>query len=115
MFEVRAYNEWGADPTPASHTWSVGFVPDTTITSSPPPGAAPPYASRSASFEFTSNSPTATFQCRLDGTAFAACTSPKTYTNLADGAHTFNVRAVNATGTDATPAALSWTIDATPP
>ena len=114
-FEVRATNAWGTDPTPATHTWSVSFVPDTTITSAPPAGAAPPYNSGNATFAFASDSGSATFECKLDAAAFAACASPKTYEGLADGAHTFQVRAVNAAGIDPSPATLSWTIDTTAP
>ena len=38
----------------------------------------------------------ATFQCRVDAAAFAPCTSPHTTALLDDGAHTFEVRAVDA-------------------
>ena len=114
-FEVRAVNSFGTDPTPASSTWTVLYVPDTTITSSPPAGAQPPSNSRSATFAFTSNSTSATFECKLDASAFSACISPATYGGLADGSHTFQVRAVNAAGPDPSPAALTWSIDATAP
>ena len=55
-----------------------------------------------ATFTYTSEAG-ATFQCALDGAAFAAC--PASYTGLAQGAHTFQVRAVDAAGNvDASPA-----------
>ena len=61
----------------------------------------------------------ATFECRLDSNQAAAwqsCNSPKTYSNVSDGSHTFDVRATDAAGnTDASPASRTWTIDATPP
>jgi hypothetical protein len=63
-----------------------------------------------ASFAFTATE-TATFECRLDGSAWSACTSPKDYTALATGAHTFDVRATDGAGNvDATPATRTWTV-----
>ena len=47
---------------------------------------------------------------------FAPCTSPQPYSSLADGAHTFEVRATDAAGnTDPTPASRSFTVDTAPP
>jgi Ca2+-binding RTX toxin-like protein len=51
------------------------------------------------------------FQCSRDGAPFTTCTSPKRYTGLAAGGHTFSVRARDAAGnTDPTPATRKWTI-----
>jgi hypothetical protein len=38
------------------------------------------------------------FQCSLDGSAFATCTSPKTLTRLASGSHKVSVRGVDRLG-----------------
>src|SRR5215207_1589668 len=57
-----------------------------------------------------------TFQCSLDGAAFASCASPKDYTGLSEGSHTFEVKATDAAGnTDTTPASRSWTFNGTAP
>ena len=86
--------------------------PETTITSGPASLSASP----DATFAFTSDEPGSTFECSLDGSAFAACSNPTAYTGLGDGAHTFDVRATDSSAnTDATPASASWTIDATAP
>jgi len=86
--------------------------PNTTITNSP----NDPTNLTDARFEFTSTEAGSTFQCSLDGVAFAACTTPVDYAGLAEGNHTFDVRATDAAGNmDATPASFSWDIDLTPP
>ena len=81
--------------------------PDDTIGSGP---SGTTYAT-SASFSFSSNDSTSTFKCSLDGASFAACTSPKSYSGLSTGSHTFQVEATNDVGlTDPTPASQTWTI-----
>jgi hypothetical protein len=112
-FRVRAVDSVGnADQSPASVTWSVDTTaPDTTITSAP----ATPTASTSATIAFASEAG-ATFQCALDGAAFAVCTSPLVLTGLAEGSHTLAVRAADALGNvDASPATATWAVDRTPP
>jgi photosystem II stability/assembly factor-like uncharacterized protein len=86
--------------------------PVTTITSMP----ATWYASMSGTFTFTSNEASATFECRLDSGSFAPCTSPYAFSNLADGSHTFTVRATDPTGNvETTPPSYTWTIDTIAP
>ncbi|MGE5097766.1 MAG: hypothetical protein ACM3SO_21695, partial [Betaproteobacteria bacterium] len=110
-FEVRAINAWGTDATPATYTWTVIAPADTTITSHP----ADPTTATSATFSFGSTEPSATFECSIDSTtAYSGCVSPRTYTNLAGGSHTFRARAIDVAGTG-WPAQYSWTIDNTPP
>ena len=71
------------------------------------------------SFTFSSWRRELSFECRLDSNQeadFQSCSSPKSYSSLADGDHTFDVRATDAVGnTDQTPASRSFTVDATPP
>jgi hypothetical protein len=87
-------------------------APDTTITASPPAVTN----STSASFSFTATEAGSTLECKLDDGAFAACTSPQSYTALAAGSRTFQVRATDPAGnTDPTPASYTWTIDITAP
>jgi hypothetical protein len=101
QFDWRAVNN-GADTDP----------PETTITSGPASLSASP----DATFAFTSDESGSTFECSLDGSAFAACSSPASYTGLGDGAHSFDVRATDSSANaDATPAGASWTIDVQPP
>jgi hypothetical protein len=81
--------------------------PQTTITAGP----AGEVASSTATFEFTSSESPSSFECSLDGAAFANCSSPTSYTGLGAGAHSFGVRATDGAGnTDPTPAQRSWTV-----
>jgi hypothetical protein len=108
-------DERDACPTVAANTAN-GCPPDTTppetrITSGP----SGTVNTTSARFSFSSEAG-ATFECRRDGAAFSACTSPKSYTALTNGRHTFSVRARDGAGNvDATPASRTWTVDTIKP
>ena len=66
-------------------------------------------------FEFGSPTPGTTFECSLDGAAFAACASPLETGQLADGPHRLEVRAVDVAGNrGGSPAAHAFTVDAVP-
>ncbi len=76
----------------------------------------------SATFTFTNNEPNlaATLACRLDDGGWVACTSPYDLpAPVAEGAHTFEVRAVIGDPNDPTErsraADWAWTVDSTPP
>ncbi len=112
-FRVRAIDQAAnTDTTPATYSWTVDVTaPDTNITAGPSDGST--ITTNSATFEFngTDASGVASFECQLDGAGFSSCTSPKTYTALTDGLHTFQVRAIDVAGnTDATPATRSFTV-----
>jgi hypothetical protein len=100
-----AVDDFSLTPIPA------GELPDTDIDSGPNSITN----QTSATFNFSSPDNTATFECRLDGGAWEPCSSPKTYSGLADGSHTLEVRASNAFGTDPTPATYTWTVDTIAP
>jgi hypothetical protein len=71
--------------------------------------------SASASFAFADTQSNVTFVCALDSSAFTACTSPKTYSGLAQGVHTFLVEAKTSSGATSSPASFSWTVVLLPP
>jgi large repetitive protein len=102
--------------TTTSFTWSIDTGPPNTILDTSVGNVpANPTASTTASFSFTADE-TSTFKCQLDNGGFTACTSPKTYSALADGNHTFAVEAIDAAGNiDPTPATFSWLVDITNP
>ena len=84
-------------------------APETTIT------APAPVTGPSTSIDFAANEAGASFECRLDAGWRVACRAgpnlPDAHvTGLADGQHTFAVRATDANGNvDATPATTTWT------
>jgi alpha-tubulin suppressor-like RCC1 family protein len=85
----------------------VSFPPDTTLTSYPPVITS----SSTATFSFICSESSCTFECKLDGGSWVSCSSPKTYTDLSDGPHTFQVRAKKGTTPDPTPAYYRWKIE----
>lgn len=92
-------------PTPA---------PQTKIDSVSPTGNV--VASTTMSITFSSDQVGATFACSLDDVATAACSSPQSYSGLANGAHTFKVVATSSSGTpDPAGASYSWSIDTIAP
>jgi hypothetical protein len=110
-FAVRATDAAGNVGAPATVSWRVDTAaPQSSITSAPPN----PSADSAAGFSFTADE-AATFECRLDGAPFAGCTSPKPYAGLADGDHTFAVRATDAAGNVGAAATASWRVDTTAP
>ena len=71
--------------------------PAVTITSGPPNGSAT--QARSASFEFTTDDPSATLSCQLNSGGFNPCSSPfDTPDTLNDGTYGFQVRARDPAG-----------------
>jgi Big-like domain-containing protein/parallel beta helix pectate lyase-like protein len=106
----QVYGPGGSDEDPGTPT---DTTPPSTTISSGPSGST---TATSATFAFASSESGSTFECKLDAGAFAACTSPKGYTGLAVGAHTFSVRAKDAAGNvDASPATAAWTVAASGP
>lgn len=111
---VRARDAAGnLDATPATAQWSVdASSPDSTITTHPDAATR----ATGAQFTFASSKPNSTFEVSLDDAAYAAATSPASFTALGEGTHTFRVRARDAQGVvDPTPATFSWAVDNTPP
>ncbi len=83
--------------------------PETTITAGPPGKTK----KRKARFEFVSNEPFSTFECKLDKRGFKPCPSPRRYRKslLRPREHTFRVRALDEPGnTDPTPAKFKWKV-----
>jgi hypothetical protein len=106
--EGKSFTDSGSDEcTPLGDSQP----PETTLDSGP----TGTVSATDASFEFSSGEAGVTFECSLDGSAWEGCSSPKQYSNLSEGDHTFRARAVDASNNpDPTPASRSWTIAAAP-
>ncbi len=119
IMRVEGYGVRGDGSPPVlqdSFTYTTGNCgstgPETTITAGP----SGTTNQASATFQFSSSEENSSFLCSLDGLAFSPCSSPVTYSDLQDGSHTFQVKAVDQAGNqDPSPASRTWTIDATPP
>ena len=85
--------------------------PDTSIMSGPAEGSTDIDGDVSFAFSGSDDVGVASFECKMDGAAFAACTSPQAYSALSDGAHTFSVMAKDAAGNvDASPAVRNFSV-----
>jgi subtilisin-like proprotein convertase family protein len=114
-YTARAEQQDAADNLgmSATSTFTIDTTPPDTSIGEGPTGTV---SSTAAVFEFSSTEANSSFQCRLDGGGFAACSSPKSYTGLSDGPHAFEVRATDPAGnTDGSPATRGWTIDTSVP
>lgn len=86
--------------------------PDTLITDKP----ASFSNSTSATFMLSSSEGGSSFSCQIDGGGFSPCSSSRSYADLKEGKHTFDVISTDYAGnSDPTPASYSWIIDITPP
>ncbi len=113
-FRVRARDAVGnVDPVGASFAFTVFPPIATQITSA----SVPPLTNQSAiTINFAANQSPATFVCSVDGAAPAPCVSPASYSGFSEGAHTFQVWAIDGFGgTDSVGASYSWTVDSTAP
>jgi hypothetical protein len=112
-FAVQAQDAVGNKSSSANFTWTIDTTapPKPTITSGP----SSPTSMTSATFSFGDAEASANFLCQLDGGGFSACVSPKVYSGLTLGGHSFTVRALDAAGNQSGPTTFSWTIVAAPP
>src|SRR5207248_1492148 len=86
-------------------------APTATITANP----TNPSNSTAATFAFGSTETGSSFQCALDGAAFTGCATAVSYTGLAAGSHTFQVKATDLAGNTGAAVSASWTVDTTAP
>lgn len=114
-FLVKAIDSAGnVQSTPTAYKWTVDnsledkTPPETAIVAKP----SDPSGSPVASFTYSSNEAGSSFQCKLDGGNFNSCPAAGvTYSGLAEGGHTFQVRATDSSNnTDPSPAGYSFSV-----
>jgi hypothetical protein len=114
---VRSTNLGGVvENPPVTYSWTIDTVaPVTTIATHP----TSPSPSPTGTFTFTNSESSVTYECKLDGGAWAPCNASvptsATYTTppLGDGTHTLTVRSTDQAGNvEQTPPSSTWTIDA---
>jgi hypothetical protein len=116
-FEVRTATPGGdcPEPTPLVVRFTVDTTPPQVTIDAAPSGTI---GATEATLEFTAEGATS-FECRIDSAAADAwrpCTSPVTYTGLAAGPHTIEVRATDAAGNVSTmPAVVTFTVASAAP
>ncbi len=107
------YNSTGTKVTKVSMGAESGMVltaypePTTTITSQP----AVSTTSTSATVAFSSTTAGVTFDCQVDSSTPAPCTSPLSLSGLSEAPHTVSVQAVTSTGVVGPAALAAWTVD----
>ncbi len=111
-----AGNSGAAAESSNTGTVKIDTVAPTVAIGSKPLNPSP--AATPASFTFSGgdappSSGGPTFQCKLDGGAFADCTSAASFGVLAAGGHTFTVKALDGAGNSATDS-WSWVVNAVP-
>lgn len=108
---TRQSGSW-VDPVPAVWRWTVDTdAPATTMTRTT--------SGTSATFTFDADEQSY-YQCKLDTPAgegsWLWCQSPRTFTGLQQGAHTFSVKAMDAAGNvETAPPSHRWTVDTVAP
>jgi hypothetical protein len=106
-FELRGVGSEGHTAVVSRQFTINTALPDTTFTSTPPALTN----ATSVSFGFSGGT---SYRCAIDGSSFAPCTPGQSWA-VAEGPHTFVVRAVNNAGEDQTPAVHAFRVDTTPP
>jgi len=111
-FRVRAIDAAGnADASPATRSFTLDRTAPVTTIDQGPVGTV---ETASVSFDFSADE-AATFRCRIDGGPETACASPRAFSGLSDGDHSFAVRATDTAGNVGAPAARSFRVEARPP
>jgi hypothetical protein len=107
-FVVRAIDQAGNTGPVNFYSWTIDNRPPVVTITSQQPSLT---AATTATFAFAADESGVAFTCRLDGGAFAPCSSPTAYSGLSADTHSFAVVATDAAGNVSQPKTSTWTID----
>jgi hypothetical protein len=113
-FQVRGYDAVGNVSAPAAYQWIID-VTAPVIALMSTPDRLTRESSAHFSFSVTDSSGLDTVECSVDGGAFGACMMAFDLRILADGRHTFQVRARDLAGNTSQTGVFEWVVDTTPP
>jgi hypothetical protein len=111
--QVQGTDAWGNLSNVLSYSFTVDMTPPVLTVVSAINSTLPTQLTSNTLNLTTSEA--ATFLCELDGSGFAACSSPIQYDALIDGLHTFQAQAFDAAGNSSAITAINWIVDTTPP
>lgn len=117
-FEIRARDYAGNYSTIIQRDFNVDTTAPTTIILTGPTGETTddtPEFTFSASDSGSFASGVASFECSVDMAAFFGCVTPVTLPTLADGPHSFRVRAIDNAGNISAIQTANFTVDTTAP
>jgi hypothetical protein len=114
LFEITARDPAGNTSAATTYAWLIDLT-NPVVTIDPVSQPPDPTNVTGASFVFTSNKLGSTFECELDGAGFNPCTSPASFSGLADRRHRFAVMATDALGTTGPATVWEWTVDTVAP
>ncbi len=115
ILQIAASDKAGNVSAPLPQPFMVDTTPPVITLNSTPPTLT---GSTTGAFTFTAMDNLSGVQgtfCSIDQSAFAACVSGQTYTNLSNGKHHFAVHAVDNAGNASKDVTYDWTVDTSAP
>ena len=106
-YKIKSSDKAGNASAETAIAWTIDLTVPTVVISQTPLAVT---NSTSANFVFQ-GAGIVKYECTIDAAAFAPCTSPQAYANLAAGNHTFKVHGTNGAGSVSADAMYSWMID----
>ncbi|MCK6596757.1 MAG: hypothetical protein L6Q37_00210, partial [Bdellovibrionaceae bacterium] len=116
VFSVRSIDNNTNRSSNVDYHWTIDLAPPTLAVNSFPDAMT---RNSSAAFIFeatdTGGGSIASYQCKIDSSAYSNCSSPHSIVNLTDGIHNFYIKATDTAGNTSAIYSYSWKVDLVPP